>query len=247
MIKLKRSLTPIKLTPDFVKAKTEEYKRTGNSVWNIGWLKDSLLDLSHGKCAYCECDVKKESNYMEVEHFEDKHHNPDKVMQWDNLLPSCKHCNGHKSDHDVVKEPIVNPFTDNPKDYLYLQNYRYKSRNDKGSKTIEVLELNDGERKMVDTRFEIGNRLEDMIVDARDKYHTYKGCSTPISRNKLVSSVYKMLRMCQPECEYAALCATVLHSSDEYLELKSDLIADGLWNQELDEMDRASYDICLFK
>ncbi len=247
MIKLERAFIPIKLTPNFVKSKTDEFKKTGKSVWSIDWLKDSLQELSHGKCAYCECDVKKESNYLEVEHFEDKHHNPDKVMLWDNLLPSCKHCNGHKSDHDVVKEPIVNPFNDNPKDSLYLQNYRYKSKNEKGKTTIEVLELNDGERKMVDTRFAIGNQLESMIIDARDKYHTYKEHATTQNRNKLVSFVCQILSMCQPECEYAALCATVLHSSDDYQELKSNLMVDGLWSQKMEAMDGTSYDICLFK
>ena len=96
MIKLERLNDPIKLTPAFVAAKTDEFKTMGASVWNIEWLKEALCALSHDKCAYCECSVKKESNYMEVDHFEDKSHNPDKVMQWDNLLPSCKHCNGHK-------------------------------------------------------------------------------------------------------------------------------------------------------
>ncbi|EON74840.1 hypothetical protein ADIS_4703 [Lunatimonas lonarensis] len=46
----------------------------------MDWLKESLLELSYGKCAYCECDLKEEAKYMEVEHFEDKANNPNKVL-----------------------------------------------------------------------------------------------------------------------------------------------------------------------
>lgn len=247
MIKLIISFTPLKLTPAFVQSKTEQYKATKETVWNIDWLKESLKELSYGKCAYCECSLIKESNYMEVEHFEDKKHNPDKVMDWDNLLPSCKHCNGHKSTHDVVAEPIVNPFTDTPSDYLYLQHYRYKGRNSKGDKTISVLDLNDGERKMVDIRFEIGNALQESLNELLIKLDNYNKRPDIPSKNRLIGAVYETLRQCQPESEYAALCATVLHSCDEYQNLKSGLQGNGLWTQQLEDYDNASRRICLFK
>ncbi len=247
MIKLERSYTPIKLTPSFVDAKTEEFKTTGASVWNIDWLKDSLCNLSNNKCAYCECSLKKESNYMEVEHFEDKKNNPNKVMVWDNLLPSCKHCNGHKSTHDVIKEPIVNPFIDDPRDHLYIQNYRYKHKDQKGFFTKEVLQLNDEERNLPGIRFEIGNGLEKLIEQLVDRYNTYKQNGSTISRNKMLSVLAEMLKLCQPESEYAALCSTVLHSSDEYLQVKSKLRSEGLWNNENEMMDQKSRSLCLFK
>lgn len=247
MIKLIRSYTPLKLTPAFVQSKTNQYKATKETVWNIDWLKDALKDLSCGKCAYCECSLTKESNYMEVEHFEDKKHNPDKVMDWDNLLPSCKHCNGHKSTHDVIAEPIVNPFTDNPSDHLYFQHYRYKGRDAKGDKTISVLDLNDGERKLVDTRFEIGNKLQESLEELLVKLDTYNKQPDIPNKNKLMGSVNGILRQCQPDSEYAAICATVLHSCDEYQKLKTGLLSKGLWTQQLEDYDNASRRICLFK
>lgn len=247
MIKLVRRFMPLKLTPTFVQSKTDQYKATKEPVWNIDWLKDSLKDLSYGKCAYCECSLKKESNYMEVEHFEDKNHNPDKVMNWDNLLPSCKHCNGHKSTHDVVAEPIVNPFIDNPSDYLYFQHYRYKGRDAKGSKTIEVLDLNDGERMLVDTRFNIGNALQKNLEVLLEKLDKYNQIPSIPNKNKLMGAVHETLLLCQPESEYAALCATVLHSCEEYQKLKAGLQSNGLWTQLLQDYDNASRAICLFK
>lgn len=247
MIKLYRSYTPIKLTPDFVAEKTNEYKATGASVWNIDWLKEALCGLSHDKCAYCECPVKKESNYMEVEHFEDKKHNPDKVMVWENLLPSCKHCNGHKSTHDVVKEPIVNPFIDDPRDHLYIQNYRYKYKDEKGRITREVLQLNDEERDLPGVRFEIGNELEKLIEQLEDRYKAFKNTGSVISRNKMLNVLSDMLRQCQPDSEYSGLCSTVLHSNDGYLQIKQNLINEGLWNDNYERMDKVSRALCLFK
>lgn len=247
MIKLNRLYTPIKLTPVFVQEKTDQYKATGKSVWNIDWLKDSLTVLSHGKCAYCECSLTKESNYMEVEHFEDKHQYPDKVMDWDNLLPSCKHCNGHKSTHDVRKEPIVNPFVDNPDAHLYFQYYRYKAKDVKGENTISVLDLNDGERRLVDTRFEIGNALQQSIEELLTKLDYYQKNLSILKKNKLVGAVINTIRQCMPESEYSALCATVLHSCDEYQKLKIGMQKCGLWTPELDNCDKVSRNICLFK
>ena len=247
MIKLYRKHTPIKLTPTFVKDKTDQYKQTKEAVWNLDWLKESLLYLSNGKCAYCECLLTKESNYMEVEHFEDKKHNPDKVLEWNNLLPSCKHCNGHKSTHNVLEEPIVNPFIDNPSNHLYFHLYRYKHKDAKGETTISVLDLNDGERRLADTRFEIGNKLQEALDEQLSKLNEYQQTPTVAKRNKLIGAVTNIMRQCLPESQYAALCATVLHSCDEYHSLKVGMQENSLWTQDMDNYDRISKQICLFK
>lgn len=205
------------------------------------------MDLSHGKCAYCECSLTKENNYMEVEHFEDKHQYPDKVMDWDNLLPSCKHCNGHKSTHDVRKNPIVNPFVDNPNAHLYFQYYRYKAKDVTGENTISVLDLNDGERRMVDIRFEIGNALQQSLEELFSKLNSYQKNPTILKKNKLVGTVVNTIHQCMPESEYSALCATILHSCDEYQKLKIGMQKCGLWTKELDDCDQISKNICLFE
>jgi hypothetical protein len=184
---------------------------------------------------------------MEVEHFEDKKHNPDKVMVWDNLLPSCKHCNGHKSTHDVVKEPIVNPFIDDPRNHLYFQNYRYKYKDEKGRITREVLQLNDEERDLPGVRFEIGNGLEKLIEQLEDRYIAFKKSGTVRSRNKMLNVLSNMLLQCQPDSEYSALCSTVLHSNNEYLQIKQNLIDEELWNDNYDRMDKLSRTLCMFK
>lgn len=247
MIKLERKFTPILLTPSFVQEKTDLYKRTKKNVWNIEWLKESLKELSSGKCAYCECSLLKESNYMEVEHFEDKKHNEDKVLDWDNLLPACKHCNGHKSTHDVIAEPIVNPFVDNPNNHLYFQYFRYKAKDKKGQDTIDVLDLNDGERKLVDVRFEIGDELQKTLEELNCKLRDYNATPTVKLKNKLHGAVHELMRQCLPDSEYSALCATVLHTCVEYEQLKQGMISAGIWTPTFDEYDKRSREIGLFK
>ncbi|OQY54394.1 MAG: hypothetical protein DRR08_10845 [Candidatus Parabeggiatoa sp. nov. 2] len=90
-----------KLTDDVVQELTTCYVTNGTSVWKKPYIIRALLKMSSDKCCYCECNVTEESNYLEVEHFQPKSLYPDKVVVWDNLLPSCKRCNGTKRDHDT--------------------------------------------------------------------------------------------------------------------------------------------------
>ncbi len=67
MIKLEKGNKPQELTDELVAEQTQIFKDSLKtpqikSVWNIKWLKDSLSSTSHGKCAYGEVSLKKESN-----------------------------------------------------------------------------------------------------------------------------------------------------------------------------------------
>lgn len=239
MIKLERHFTPAFLTPTFVKLKTDEFKATESSVWDIAELKQMLLELSHGKCAYCECDLKEESKYMEVEHFEDKKHNPDKVLEWDNLLPSCKRCNGAKSTHDVKKKPIINPFIDKPSDNLVFRLFQIRGKTPLGIETVDTINLNHPERAVLQ-RFEIGEGLEKLIDDAIERLTLYQADNTTRRRNRLLNIVEGILKECQPNSIYSATCATILHSNENYQLLKNDLINLSLWSIELNELDSES-------
>lgn len=65
-----------------------------------------------------------------------------------------------------------------------------------------------------------------------DKYKTFKNTVSLISRNIMLLS--DLLRQCQPDSEYSALCSTVLHSNDECLEIKNNLIYERLWNDNVE-------------
>lgn len=114
MIKLERQPKPNYLSEAAVIELTEKFKSDGSSVWNHPQIKTPLLASSYEKCAFCECSLSDESKYMEVEHFKYKSLYKDLVVEWTNLLPTCKRCNIAKGIHDVTADLIVNPYEVDP-------------------------------------------------------------------------------------------------------------------------------------
>ena len=239
MRRLLRSFTPLFLNPTSVKKLTDEYIETGKPVWNNENIKAALLELSNSKCAYCECQLSNESKYMEVEHFEDKKNNPNKVLEWNNLLPSCKRCNGSKGTHDVLQEPIINPFLDNPIEHLKIRLYRFKAKSDIGQNTIDVVDLNNYER-IVKKRFDIGCAMQEAIEEALNKLGIYEQKGTTRAKNKLLGQIESILLECQPSSSYACTAASVLHSDENYEILRKKLQDVNLWSSELDLLHKES-------
>jgi uncharacterized protein (TIGR02646 family) len=228
MIRLHPVPRPAKLTDDKVKELTERYQREQHPVWNEKFIKDALLELSHGKCCYCECDVSSGGSYLEVEHFHPKSLYPEEVMCWENLLPACKRCNSHKSDHDTKQEPIIHPVQNAPQDHLSLKNYRLYGKTPLGDKTIERLDLNDRSR-LVEKRFEIGNKL---LMSLENLW-----CDLPTLAEKHIGRKRKQLVDLMLEgtaCyEYSATAATVILQDENYQKAKYWFIQKNLWNGEL--------------
>lgn len=125
MIKLRPATAPPELTEELIQSLTDEYKATGKAVWQKAFFGKALLSSSHNKCCFSECRLNEEGKYDEVEHFHPKSLYPDEVVVWTNLLPISKACNIAKSDHDTKSEPIINPYTDDPKDHIYIKGYRF--------------------------------------------------------------------------------------------------------------------------
>jgi hypothetical protein len=235
MIKLSRAPKPDFLTDDKIDELVEEFKNNGTSVWNTESIKTPLLNSSHGKCSYCECDLTEESKYMEVEHFEDKKHNPEKVVIWENLLPSCKKCNGAKSTHDVIAEPILNPYIQDPKEHLAIRMFRMRGLTQLGKDSIDVVGLNNQER-LVLKRFEIGSQIADSIEIAWERYSIYKSNGRTQSRNRLINLVEGILLESQPKAIYAATTATVALTDASFSELLGAMKNEDIWNDNLEEL-----------
>lgn len=244
MIKLIREDKPTYLSDERVLELTEKFKSTESPVWNNEYIKAPLLKSSYGKCAYCECPLTSDSNYMEVEHFEDKKHNKDKVVVWENLLPSCKKCNGSKGNHNVIQEPIINPYVDEPKDHLSMRLYRFRGKTDKGKNTIEVTNLNHPSR-LVLSRFEIGEKVDDLIDIAWERYSTFKERRDTRSRNRLIKIIEGLLEECQPQADYSASTATNLLTDSKFIELVSVMKAENLWVDELEYLLKISSTLVL--
>ncbi len=213
-------------------ALTAQFNADHTSVWNTDYIRNSLLLSSASKCAYCETKVDEESKYMEVDHFRPKKEFSHLVVKWDNLLPSCKRCNGNKSIHNVDQDGhIVNPYDTEPRDHLYLHNSRLRWRDQIGRSTIDVLYLNQSDRLVkvrADIAEAVGSSLE-QIREFVDEYNAGKVTTRQI--NKIVRGMEKLLKESGQSAEYSAATATALLSDPDYPIVKAFLIEQGLWHQ----------------
>jgi uncharacterized protein (TIGR02646 family) len=88
-------------------------------------VKNCLVNLFHGKCAYCESKIT-HVDYGHIEHYRPQSGpsgRPDLTFEWSNLLLACGICNGsaHKGAWFPEADeggPIVNPCEDDPGDHV---------------------------------------------------------------------------------------------------------------------------------
>jgi len=238
MIKLDRTPKPVELTADLQVALTDEFKSTGKSVWNVDFIKKGLLGFSNDKCCYCEANINEESKYLEVEHFHHKDTYKDEVLDWENLLPSCKKCNGTKNDHDTKLEPIIDPSKIDPKNHLKYWRYRIKGSDDFGKLTVSVLKLNDQDR-LVKKRFEIGNAIQEKLEQLNELADDYiNGIQTSTRRkNRIVNGTKDLMKEGLPTAIYSATSATVILTDTEFETLKNKLTSLGFWDAELTRLE----------
>ena len=239
MIKLSRTNPPSKLTQDKIDELTKEFKMTGNSVWRKTYIQRALSDMSHNKCAFCECKLGEESKYMEVEHFYYKDKYKERVVEWDNLLPACKRCNISKSTHDVGIVPIINPCKEEPNEHMLFKAYRFykKADSELGKNTIEVLDLNNHE-KVVMSRFLLGEKIVEKIEEILGLMDGERFNETDVRlRNKIIRGISTVLKYSDEEEEYSATMASIIYNDENYKEIKRKLIEKGWWSEEMNNRD----------
>ncbi|ORM61558.1 hypothetical protein PRCB_11055 [Pantoea rodasii] len=235
MIKLERNFTPEFFSRENLSELTDKFKKNGTPVWHHPEVKDACLSLSSGKCAFCEVILEEASTYNEVEHFKDKKTYPDDVIQWENLLPSCRHCNGSKHSHDVVLEPIINPCHDVPSVNIYMRGYRIKGRTYLGEMTISTLNFNHREHKYI-PRCKAGEVIESSLEDALEKLEWYLHSPSTRRKNNLQNMVEAILGECQKTAQFSAVSATILHDSDDYEQLRTHMQRHNLWTDFMQEL-----------
>lgn len=238
MIKLERAPCPDYLTESMVKELTQIYKDTGTSVWNRDQIKMPLSASSSDKCAYCETDLKHPSTYMEVEHFLPKSYHEDLVVNWENLLPSCKRCNGVKSDDDIKAKPIVNPYDVDPRSEFVFDMYCIFGSTELGENTEATLELNDEDLFL--SRCRVANKARQELMDIwKDIKDLVK--LTGHRRKKLRA----VLLSTQPNRPYSAFVSTIVHNSKDYALIKDLFIQHKIWTTELEDLHITSLELAL--
>ncbi|MEG8019894.1 HNH endonuclease [Sphingomonas aerolata] len=240
MIKLFRSQPPTSLDKASVATLTAEYIATGNSVWNRQSIKKFLLKYSNNKCAYCEENISTTSNYMEVEHFLPKVPYSHLVVEWNNLLPSCKRCNASKGTYDpAVHGVIINPADTYPQRHLYFSNLTLRYRDDVGERMIRACNLNSTDRLFL-VRSELHAAMHHSLERTRSDMKAFLAGDTSFEKEQMiVRSVASMLKSAGHERPYAAFLATSLLSDPTYLWLRGELEKTGLWNK-LDYLEQSA-------
>jgi uncharacterized protein (TIGR02646 family) len=240
MIRLKLFPKPNELTPEKQKELTIEYQNQKTKVWDQPYIKKNLLKMSDEKCCYCECKVTEESKYLEVEHFFPRHIYPEKVLEWENLLPSCKRCNGKKGSHDTGIIPLIHPVNDNPKEHLYFKNYQIRAKKNSklGEITVDILDLNNTHRLTI-KRFQIGEKFSQTLLCLSTLANRCfgNGTITMNEKNRLSKTLEGLLIECTPSSEYSATAAAVLSNDEYYIGIKKQFIDNGLWNMHLAELE----------
>ena len=238
MIKLERPERPIELSEECQALLTQEYKDSKKPVWLTNYIKNALSIMSSGKCAFCETLLHEESKYLEVEHFHHKNLYQDEVVEWSNLLPSCKRCNAAKGVHDTKIEPIINPSEIDPRLHLYLNHYRMQGKDELGKMTISVLNLNDQER-MVTVRFKIGDAILKKIEEFIDYTDAViQGVQTSTRRkNAIKQGITELLENSLNNREFCATKSTILLTDPNFEKLKLKLISQNLWTAEHIELE----------
>jgi uncharacterized protein (TIGR02646 family) len=93
----------------------EQLKKAQNK-YRHAQIKDALVNMFHGKCAYCESKITVVT-YGAIEHFYPKSKYVDLTFEWSNLLLSCDVCNN--ANHKGTKFPLDakgNPLLIDPTD-----------------------------------------------------------------------------------------------------------------------------------
>lgn len=103
------------------KAKTQDATREAGrleadrSVYADDRVKAALEELFHGKCAYCESDILAAFDW-DVEHFRPKGRVAERedhpgyywlAYNWENLFPSCQHCNQNRKDRPLWEDSAL--------------------------------------------------------------------------------------------------------------------------------------------
>lgn len=243
MVPLKRTAHPEDLDERTKHELVSRFLATGQPVWKRTSIVKALTNLSSNKCAYCEMLLGEESKYLEVEHFYCKSAHPERVVDWDNLLPVCRRCNGAKLDHDVAVEAIIDPTQNIPKQHLKLVACRLRARSSMGASTIDVVNLNDFDR-VVKKRFEVEQSILDQVELVLSLMENYKTDTSARCRNKLNNATRALLMECQPEAAYAATAASALMASDFASAIPS-LSKLPSWANELEKMYAKASEIAL--
>jgi len=211
MIKVKRSAEPSVLTRKkegwtsaLLNAKTKVQQGKAEAKYGHKTIKKALVDMFHGKCAYCERKIS-HVDYGHIEHFRPKSVERFKrfTFEWSNLFLACAKCNGpeYKANRFPGRDeggPPVNPCDDSPDEHFVfffdpktkLATVSYKT--ERGRVSIDLFGLN------------------------RPDLRGY--------RSKMIEKLYVLSRMARMDNEAKSLLDQSLNDEEEYAAFSRELM-----------------------
>lgn len=132
MIRVKRGRAPDVLTRNRARwlkelqlARTAEARKLVLDKYRHDDVKDALVTLFHGKCAYCESFIR-HVDYGHIEHYRPKAKYPKQAFTWSNLVLACGVCNGSEYKGDAFPRkadggPLLNPSAEDPAQHLSFE------------------------------------------------------------------------------------------------------------------------------
>ncbi|MBQ9267549.1 MAG: TIGR02646 family protein [Clostridia bacterium] len=186
----------------------------------------SLEEMYHGCCAYCESDVEAVSN-PHIDHFRPKSLFPRLVFEYSNLNYACQKCNQYKL--DKWDESFFSPTDEDPEEHIRFVREAAIPLDERGNKMIEVLKLN--REKVIARRREKYNTMAESIRVANEQFNEidYTNQVTLKFFIKLFDIAYnKFLECSSVEMPYSTMVKHNFSQEIEKLLLKRDKVCSYL-------------------
>jgi len=170
-------------------------------------IKDALRLASSDKCIYCESKISG-TQFGDIEHIIPVSLRPDLVVDWNNLGFVCQRCNNSKRDYWHPTLAVIDPYTEEPVDFLMFLGpiVIHLPSNMRGQITVRKLDLNRIE--LVTQRAERLNQISPLIdrIGALPAGPERKACMQFLAEEH------------QPSSEYSAMVAAFVDAMSERLD-----------------------------
>ncbi|MDY7015653.1 MAG: HNH endonuclease [Cyanobacteriota bacterium] len=167
-------------------------------------VKDALIKMFCGKCAYCESKIAVVT-YGAIDHFFPKSKYPHLTFEWTNLLLSCDRCNdgGHKGTQFPL-DGNGNPLLIDPTDGITDPNKHLEFSWDAISGLASVYGR-DRRGKTVETVFDLnGIRGRSELIDHRSKYVKRLFALLRFAQQGDAEAITLLKESCDLSAEYSA-------------------------------------------
>jgi hypothetical protein len=196
------------------KAKKEDVKKAETIVkkaqnkYSHREIKDALVKMFYGKCAYCESCITVVT-YGHIEHFYPKSRYADKTFEWHNLLLSCDICNNAQHKGTLFPLDIKgNPLLIDPSDGITEPVMHLKFFWDNSLRLASIYGLDDRGRE-VERIFGLNRRKE--LIRERSRHVKMLMALFKLAQQGNSEAMAILKEACQPDAPYRAFALTYIY------------------------------------